>query len=296
MTENRLIDISESAARISIRRRQLLIEHGDEESTLPLDEISAVSISNPAVTITQPALTALAESCVPLIVCDSRHTPSGLMLPVVGHTTQTEKFAAQASASLPTKKRLWQSVVKGKIEAQAKVLKQLRGDDFGLGKLAGKVKSGDENNIEGYAARLYWPEVFDDPSFTRDRDLPDQNRFLNYGYAVLRAITGRAICSVGLHPSLGLHHHNRYDSFCLASDLMEPFRPIIDRAVALLVDEFGPKSEFTTEVKTKLLDSLTGRVKMKGELRTIFESTTRLASSLANVFMGTAKSLIIPEL
>ena len=133
---------------------------------------------------------------------------------------------------MPVCKRLWRQIVRAKIKAQAALLVELRGTDFGLGALVLRVRSGDPSNVEARAARRYWPHVFADLDFRRHRENEDQNILLNYGYAVLRAIIARAICAAGLHPSLGIHHHNRYNAFCLADDLMEPFRPAVDHAVA----------------------------------------------------------------
>lgn len=297
MTDNRIIDISESGARLTLKHRQLVISRDDQpDATIPLDELAAIAVSNPQISLTQPVLAAISSAGAALIVCDGKHMPIGMMLPIVAHYVQSERFSQQADSSLPTRKRLWQQVVKAKIRAQGRLLAELHGDDNGLYILAGQVKSGDAENLEGQASRIYWPVLFSDTSFRRDRDAPDQNRHLNYGYAILRAVVSRAICASGLHPSLGLHHHNRYDPFCLASDLMEPFRPVVDRAVVRLIDDCDPTSEFDRETRTELLGALTGRFDLKGESRTLFDILARLASSLAGVFAGERKKLILPEI
>ena len=148
-----------------------------------------------------------------------------MLLPLVGHHLQARRFVAQAAASVPTKKRLWRQIVRAKIELQAHTLETLHGDSAGVRPLMRLVRSGDPENVEARAARAYWPLLFADDDFRRDHERGDQNRLLNYGYTVLRAIVARAICAAGLHPALGLHHHNQYSAFCLADDLMEPFRP-----------------------------------------------------------------------
>jgi CRISPR-associated protein Cas1 len=185
--------------------------------------------------------------------------------------------------------------VKSKIRAQGLLLLELYGKDRGLRALAKKVKSGDVENLEGQASRRYWPALFNDPDFQRRRDAEDQNRFLNYGYAILRAIVARGICAAGLHPSLGIHHHNRYDAFCLADDLMEPFRAIVDRAVVRWVAEHGKDSEMCKEAKAAMLGALMERYDLEGEQRTLFDISSRLASSLAQVFLGEREKLALPD-
>ena len=154
-----------------------------------------------------------------------------MQLPLSAHYLQNERFRAQAEAPLPLYKRLWQSVVAAKIRSQGNLLMELHGVGDEFFHFADKVKSGDPENLEGRAAVLYWKQLFNSP-FLRDRDMPDNNILLNYGYAILRAMTARALCGAGLHPTIGIHHHNRYNAYCLADDLMEPYRYIVDRAVA----------------------------------------------------------------
>jgi CRISPR-associated protein Cas1 len=193
------------------------------------------------------------------------------------------------------RKRLWRQIVRAKIMAQAALLVELRGRDFGLGVLARHVRSGDPANIEARAARRYWPAVFADLNFRRQRDNEDQNVLLNYGYAVLRAIVARAISAAGLHPSLGIHHHNRYDAFCLADDLMEPFRPAVDHAVADYMATHDAPYGLEPGAKQHIITELTGRYSMGGELRTLFDVAARMAGSLADVFLGTGKGLDLPD-
>jgi len=293
---DRILDFSEEGVRLHVRYDQLVIEReGKDETTVPLEEIAALCVSNPRVNFSHAVLSGLAAKGGCLVVCNEKHLPIGMMLPLVGHSTQVERFAEQAAASLPTCKRLWQQLVQAKLLSQGKVLKELRGNDQGLLAMAGRVKSGDSENLEAQASRRYWSALFGD-SFRRDREAEDQNRHLNYGYAILRAIVARAICAAGLHPSIGVHHHNRYDSFCLADDLMEPFRPLVDRAVAQWIQDHDPQGKFDKENKAAILSALTGRFDLEGESRTLFDVTSRLASSLAQVFSGEGQSLLIPEL
>ncbi len=301
-----LIDISDEPVRLRVKHAQLVIEGAERDvTTLPLTEIAAVVVAEPRVSYTHATLAGLAEAGAVLVVCGSRRQPTGLMLPLVGHTTQAERFTHQAAASLPLKKRLWRQLVQAKIKAQAAIILSLRGTDVGLRAMAGRVKSGDVENLEAQAARRYWPVLFPregagtsgqgaSRAFCRDRFAEDENRCLNYGYAILRAVTARAICAAGLHPCLGLHHHNRYNPFCLADDLMEPFRPLVDGAVARWTDEYGSTSELNRQAKNAILTALMGRLKLSGEDRSLFDILGRVSASLASVFEGKRSKLLLP--
>jgi len=293
----RIIDISQRPARLSVREGLLVIECEEgEKSTTPLEELAALVVSHPRVSYTHAVLSGIAAHGGAFVACDEKHLPAGMLLPLNAHYVQAERFARQARASEPLKKRLWQQIVTAKVLAQAAVLRQVRGDDQGLAALARTVRSGDPQNIESRASCRYWPALFNAPHFRRNTNARDQNQHLNYGYAVLRAIVGRALCACGLHPSLGLHHHNRYDAFCLADDLMEPFRPLVDRTVARWVDAHGSQCPLDREAKGVLLESLTGRVELNGELRTLFDVARRAAASLAAAFQGKSRKLALPRL
>jgi len=292
---NHVIDLTTRPARLFVRNRQLVIEGAKGEITMcPLAEIAVLVTAHPQITVTQAVLAGLSEAGGVCVVCDAKSRPVATMLPLVNHHLQTERLHAQASASLPTKKRLWQQIVRNKIASQAQVLRELHDHDFGLSQLAARVKSGDRSNVEAMVSRRYWRHLFG-RAFRRNPDADDQNRFLNYGYAILRAVVSRAITAVGLHPSLGLHHHNRYNPFCLADDLMEPFRPRIDRRVVQIVRTCPPKSELTPEIKLQLLAFLEERYSFEGQSRTIFDVLTRIASSLADVFLRRQKVLALPD-
>jgi CRISPR-associated protein Cas1 len=252
-------------------------------------------ISHPQVSITQAALAGLAQAGGIAIVCDERHMPAAMLLPLEAHFVQGERFERQAQAPLPTRKRLWQSLVRAKIRAQARLVTGMRGDDGGLAALALRVRSGDPANVEAEASRRYWPLLFG-PGFRRNRDGQDHNRLLNYGYAVLRAIVARAVCAAGLHPSLGLHHHNRYDAFRLADDLMEPYRPVVDGAVVRYCHRHGPLAPLDKQAKAALVGALMGRFTVEDESRTLFDIAARTAASLTAVYAGRRKTLVLPEL
>ena len=292
----RIIDIADRPARLSVRLDQLVIECDDQEpATVPLEEVGVIVVSNPQISFTHAVLSGIATRGGTFVVCDEKHMPVGMILPLESHHLQTERFARQAEVSQPTRKRLWQQLVSAKVGNQGRLLREIRGDDHGLLAMARTVKSGDSENVESRAARIYWRALFEDPTFRRDADGEDHNRHLNYGYAVLRAIIARAICAAGLHPALGLHHHNRYDTFALASDLMEPFRPLVDRAVVHYVETNPSNVPFDRNAKTALLTALTGRLLLDGEERSLFDVAARSASSLAQVFLGQRKHLILPE-
>jgi len=296
MTE-RIIDISELGARLSVRLDQLVIRRDDHpEVTTPLEELGVLIVSHKGVIYTHAVLAELAARGGVFVACDDRHLPVAMMIPLEGHHLQSERFAQQAAASKPTQKRLWQQLVQAKVALQGRVLRDFRGSDHGLLRLAGEVRSGDSDNVEAQASRRYWQFLFDDPNFRRDREAEDQNRLLNYGYAVLRAMVARAICAAGLHPSLGIHHHNRYDAFPLADDLMEPYRPIVDRAVVLVVDAYGPQVELNREVKGMIVGALMTRFDVDGEARTLWDILFRMAASLAQVYAGERKELLLPTI
>lgn len=278
----RILDISESAAALQVRHQQLVVRlGGGEEVTTPLVELAALVISNPRVVMTQAVIAGMAEHGGAVVVCDANHLPAAMMLPVQAHVTQTERFGNQAKMSLPLRKRLWAQIVRAKIGAQARLLRELHENDGGLGAMAARVRSGDSGHLESQAAQRYWPLVFGDPRFRRGREGPDQNAHLNYGYAVLRALTARAVCGAGLHPSLGLQHHNRYDPFCLANDLMEPFRPLVDRAVCGWIQEHDPAAPLEKAAKAWLVSPLLQDFLWRGERRSLFDWLARAASSMA---------------
>jgi len=298
---DRIIEIAEQPARLRIEHRQLVVDQsgdaaGDERHIyrIPLDDLAAVVVAHPQVSYTQAVLAELAAVGGAFVTCDRSRMPIGLLLPLDGHSVQAERFRKQMELPQPRRKRLWQQVVRAKVAMQAALLESRTGSDCGLLALLPGVRSGDPSNIEARAARRYWTALFGS-DFRRDRDAADHNRLLNYGYAVLRAVTARAICAAGLHPSVGLHHHNRYNAWCLADDLMEPFRPIVDRAVAELVDGCESVPEMDQETRAALLGSLTGRVEIEAEQRTLFDALARTAASLANVISTGAGELDLPS-
>lgn len=291
---NRIVEISEAPARLRIERRQLIIDTGDVPAQVPIDDLAVLVVAHPQVSYTQAVLTELVSAGGTFVTCDQSRLPIGLMVPLDAHSIQTERFHKQLELSAPRKKQAWKQIVRAKVTMQAKLLKLENGDDAGLMALLPLVRSGDPANVEARAARRYWQRLFGQ-DFRRDRQAEDHNRLLNYGYAVLRAATARAVVAAGLHPSLGVHHHNRYNSFCLSDDLMEPYRPIVDRAVCALTKKIDFVPELDRLTRSNLLQALTQPVLCSGLQRYLFDALARSAASLANFITGEAELIELPE-
>jgi len=296
---NRILEISDKPARLRVERSQLVIDQSDDYDklfpyTVPLEDIAVLVVAHPQVSYTQAVLTELSIRGGTFITCDRNRMPVGLLMPLDGHSVQTERFRKQLELKLPRKKQLWQQIVRSKIQMQAAMLEAVHGSDFGLRALIRQVRSGDPSNIEARAARKYWSALFGD-DFRRDVDADNQNRFLNYGYAILRATTARAVCAAGLHPSLGLHHHNKYNSWCLADDVMEPFRPVVDQAVTDLIEVIGVDGPMDQQTRATLIRALLSRVILQDQFRTVIDALSVTAASLAQVVTGAATDLALPQ-
>lgn len=278
---NRIVEIGESPARLRVDRRQLVIESNGHPHQVPLDELAVLVVAHPQVSYTQAVLSELVAAGGTFVTCDQSRMPIGLLLPLDANSIQTERFRQQLSLSKPRAKQLWKEVVCSKIGMQAWLLEQRIQSDAGLRGLIPLVRSGDPTNIEARAARRYWTALFGS-DFRRDRNAEDHNRMLNYGYAVLRAAVARALAAHGLHPSLGIHHHNRYNAFCLADDLMEPYRPIVDRTVSEIVDEFGEVPPLDQLVRARLLGMLICSVVIDDCNWSLLDAVSLSAASLAD--------------
>lgn len=265
--------------------------------TKPIEDIGLVVLDNNQITITSGVLEALLENNSSIITCDSKSMPVGLMLPLYGNTVQNERFREQLSVSLPLKKQLWQQTIKAKIENQSAVLINCLGEESRCMKVwANDVKSGDSENLEARAAAYYWKTLFADiDGFTRDREGISPNNLLNYGYAVLRAIIARALVSSGLLPTLGIHHHNRYNAYCLADDIMEPYRPYVDELVFGLVQQYGKNLELTRDIKAKLLTIPTLDVIISGKRSPLMIAASQTTASLYKCFSGELRRIVYPE-
>lgn len=267
------------------------------EVTKPIEDIGIVVLDNKQITITSGVLEALLENNCAVITCDSKSMPVGLMLPLYGNSTQNERFRVQLDASLPLKKQLWQQTIKAKIENQASVLYACKGEEVKCMKVwANEVKSGDSGNVEARAAAYYWKCMFSDiVGFTREREGIPPNNILNYGYAILRAIVARALVTSGLLPTLGIHHHNRYNAYCLADDIMEPYRPYVDELVFLIVKEYEKYDELTKDLKAILLGIPTLEVVINGKRSPLMVAVAQTTASLYKCFNGELRRIIYPE-
>lgn len=291
-------------AYLSMHNRQLVVrveKQGDEpgkQATIPIEDIGMVVLDNPQITLTHGLMAALLDNNASVITCDERHMPVGLMLPLEGHTVQSERFQDQLSASLPLRKQLWQQTVQQKILNQAALLRELYNVETGnMQQWANKVRSDDSTNLEGRAAAFYWSQLFPEMrGFTRGRDGLYPNNFLNYGYAVLRAVIARALVSSGLLPTLGIHHHNRYNAYCLADDIMEPYRPFVDRLVVQTIQQNPQTAEVTTEIKRSLLSIPTLEVRINDQRSPLMVAASQTTASLARCFSGECRKLFYPEL
>lgn len=293
------IEISQQPAHLAAKRKQLLLKRrGDTTRFFPFEDLGLVIVDHPATTYSHVALRSLVDANAALVVCGKNHLPAGLLLPLGEHSEIVWRVQDQVAASKPLKKRLWKQIVQAKIRAQAGNLPDDCAARRKMLELARTVKSGDASNHEAQAARIYWTEWLQDTAyettdpFRRSRTGPAPNSLLNYGYAILRAATARAVVSAGLLPMLGLQHSNRSNSFCLADDLMEPLRPQVDRIVRQLVDQ--GELELTPESKRPLLELLTCEVETCGRYGPLMVAMHSLAVSLARCFRSESKTLDIP--
>lgn len=286
-----------------IERNDTLPERMKRQSevTKPIEDIGIVVLDNRQITVTHGLLEALLENNCAVITCDSRSMPVGMMLPLCGNTVQSERFRDQIDASLPLKKQLWQQTVKAKIRNQAAVLTASTGRDAkNMKRWEDDVRSGDTDNLEGRAAAYYWKNIFSGfpeiAGFTRGRDGLPPNNLLNYGYAILRAVVARALVTSGMLPTLGIHHHNRYNAYCLADDIMEPYRPYVDELVfALIAESDGFVPELTRDIKARLLSIPTIEVVVGGRRSPLMVAVTQTTASLCKCFSGELRRISYPE-
>lgn len=268
-------------------------------ATIPVEDIGIVILDHKQITITQALIEALLDNNVALITCDSTHHPTGLMLPLCGNTIQNERFRAQLDATEPLKKQLWAQTVSQKIKNQAAMFGSKDMDNGFLITYSRNVKSGDSDNCEATAAMHYWGNLFNTlpavNGFKRFREGLPPNNYLNYGYALLRATMARSIVGAGLLPTLGIFHHNRYNAYCLADDLMEPYRPFVDKVVYSIIEEYGINEDIPKEIKAALLKIPAMDVLIDGEKSPLMNATQRTAVSLVKCFDGEQRKLLYPD-
>lgn len=264
--------------------------------TIPIEDIGVVILDHKQITITQALIAALLDNTVALITCNDKRMPTGMLLPLQGNTIQNERFRKQIEASLPLKKQLWQQTVKTKIENQAVLLeKQTQKAAKNLRKMAAEVKSGDSDNYEAQAAVFYWKKIFPSiPDFIRGQEEDPPNNLLNYGYAILRAIVARSLVASGLLPIYGIFHHNKYNDYCLADDIMEPYRPFVDQQVIEIMKKYENINELTVDIKRELLQIPVIDVKINDKKSPLMIAVAQTTASLAKCFNGEIRKITYP--
>lgn len=287
------------AAYLSLRDGQLLVRLPAEEGSrsIPIEDIGVLILDHQQISITHGLMNALEAHKCALITCSASHMPSGLFLPLDAHSLQSERFQTQIEVTLPLKKQLWQQTVRMKIQNQARVLEEVYAQpQANMLAWVKQVRSGDPDNLEARAAAYYWANLFPSlPKFTREREESAPNALLNYGYALLRAVVARSLVSVGLLPTLGIHHHNRYNAYCLADDIMEPYRPYVDKFVQEIYEREYPES-LTKDIKHRLLTIMEQDVVIDGITHPLSIATSLTASSLVRCFEGSRKQIDYPAL
>ncbi len=297
-------------AYLSLRNKQLVIQlpevvkndtlpetfKEDAVKTIPIEDIGVVVLDNKQITITHGLMEAMLENNCAFITCNNSRMPAGLMLPLDGNTTQTERFREQIDASVPLKKQLWQQTVQAKIENQAYVLdKKSNVIVKNMRVWAADVKSGDPDNFEARAAVYYWNNVFPHiPGFTRGREGIPPNNLLNYGYAILRAVVARSLVTSGLLPTLSIHHRNKYNAYCLADDIMEPYRPFVDKLVFEIMETNKDFSELTQEIKSQLLNIPVLDVVINNQRSPLMVAVGQTTASLYKCFSGEIRKIKYP--
>lgn len=266
-------------------------DRSTEVGRIPLDDLGAVVANAHGLTYTNSLLIELCQRGIPLVVCGANHVPAGLLWPLVGHHQQAGRIHAQLTSKLPTRKRLWAEIVRAKVANQSAALDLLGLPSLPLKSMVRKVRPGDSANIESQAARLYWPTLFG-KGFRRDRSAAGLNALLNYGYAVVRATTARAVVAAGLHPSIGLHHSNKLNGMVLVDDVMEPYRPFVDVRVHALAE--ARKPEVDSDAKRALAEVLVADLRSAAGVTPLQVCVQRTATSLAMTYAGERKDLEFP--
>ena len=286
-------------AYLSTRNEQLVVSYPDEakkQKTVPIEDLGYIVLEDPQITITNGLMMKLVQNKTAVITCDKQHLPCALLQPLVGHTEQTERMRDQLNASLPLKKNLWQQTIQAKIENQANHLLSRKRNALKLKRWAKEVRSGDTGNHEAIAAAYYFQSLFDEIfGFSRNQKGVAPNNLLNYGYAILRAITARALVSSGMLPSVGIFHRNKYNAFCLADDIMEPYRIYVDAIVYEIVASGGNMSELNTNLKSQLLTLPAMDVLIDGKWSPLMVAMSRTTNSLYECFSGISRRILYPE-
>jgi CRISP-associated protein Cas1 len=282
---------------LKLKQKQLVVQDPETKEikgAVPVEDIALLMLDHYQITISNQLLVKLQGNNVAVISCDEHHLPFGMMLPMVGHSEYSERIKFQLAASEPLKKQLWKQTVEQKIANQEALLTFYNKVSEPLEEYKLSVKSGDATNREGMAAQYYWKHLFD--NFSRQRYGDQPNNLLNFGYAVLRSIVARALVSSGLLPVLGLFHKNKYNAYCLADDIMEPYRPFVDKLVYNYVNNYEDTYELTKQAKAHILTIATQDVIIDGVVRPLFVAVTTTTASLYKCFTGELRQIKYPQL
>lgn len=286
-------------AYLSTKNEQLVVnfpQEEKEEATIPIEDLGYVVLEDPQITITNGLLMKLMQNKTAVVTCDQQHLPCSFLQPLVGHSEQTERMRHQLNASLPLKKNLWQQTVQTKIANQADHLLYHKKNAKKLQRWAGEVRSGDTMNHEAIAAAYYFQNLFEEVAgFSRNQKGVAPNNLLNYGYAILRAIAARAIVSSGMLPSVGIFHKNKYNAFCLADDVMEPYRPFVDTLVYEMVRSGEEIEELSKDLKSVLLTLPAMDVMLDGRRSPLMVAMSRTTNSLYECFLGSSRKILYPQ-
>ncbi len=286
-------------AYLSTKNEQLVVNFPDEETSakhLPIEDLGYVVLEHPQITLTNGLMMKLVQNKTAVITCDKQHLPCSILQPLVGHSQQTERIKYQLEASLPLKKQLWQQTITTKIINQARHLSLRQKNALKLERWATQVKSGDAENHEAVAAAYYFQHIFNIEEFSRNQKGLPPNNLLNYGYAILRAVAARALVSSGLLPSVGIFHHNKYNAFALADDIMETYRPFVDILVYDLVETGACLDELNKVIKSELLKIPAMDVMIDNKKSPLMVAMSRTTQSLNDCFEGSKRKLLLPEL
>jgi len=282
---------------LSTKNEQLVVSYPEKEmadKTVAIEDIGMVVLEHKQITITNALLEKLNLSGSAVVHCNSQHMPIGLLLPLNGHSEQNERIRHQLAASIPLKKNLWQQTIKQKILNQAELLQRRNKNIKNMLYWSKEVTSGDVMNYEARAAAYYWQNLFDLPSFNRHQNGEAPNNLLNYGYAILRAVCARALVSSGMLPVVGIHHANKYNAYCLADDIMEPYRPVVDALVCELIVSHGLPETLAPEHKKLLLQIPVLDVKIDGQTSPLMVAMSRTTASLYDCFAGKSRRILYP--
>ena len=283
-------------AHLSLKDKQMVIKPREGEAVqAPIEDLGFVVIEHQQISVSLPLLDELVAHNVAVIFCNNKHMPHAMLFPLDGNHLQTELYRQQVQASEPLKKQLWKQTVEAKINNQAGLLTVLGKPNGQLEGLARQVKSGDSTGREGFAAKLYWKSLLGN-DFLRERHGRPPNNLLNYGYIVLRAAVARALTGSALLPPFGIHHHNRYNAYCLADDIMEPFRPFVDWKVHELNEKYPGMDKLEKEIKAELLDFLTFDLYYEKCVRPLMVGLAQTTASLARCIGGKQKKIEYPAL